>query len=585
VSARTSIFIPIAAVCLAYINSFGGVFQFDDYNVIVNNPVVHSFAAWVGDLRGGIRPILKLTYMLNFTSGAGAPGFHLVNLAIHLANTVMVYRLARALNERFFESRNGSVCPVGPAVPTIDTPNMSGAPVARHSSAASGEPGAHNPANIAALCAALLFGLHPVETEAVTYISGRSGSLAAFFYLASIAAYMGGAWPGGPTPGNVRTGAEKPGGDRPGAERPGGDRPGGGSSGGERASGDRSGGDISSDVSPVGEESMPSLGLRRFVLVYVASPLLFVFAVASKETAITLPAALLLIATLGSPRRGFKTALRSQAAHWSLSLAICLLLVIHPNHGRLLEYGFDLRGIGVNLLTEVNAVTYLISRLVVLNGLNIDPDLPIIGAWSAWLALKAIFLAAPIVAGIIMRRRRPWIIFGVLWFYLHLAATNSVVPRIDPANERQLYLASAGIFIAAGAQMAIFFDRISATASSTASGTASGEGAGMCAGLRLCARRAAIACAALLFVTLALSTISRNRCYLSEVALWEDARAKSPLKARVRNNLGYAYYLENRYAQARVEYLQALRLEPGFKIAGNNLAALSRADIKGERGF
>jgi len=166
-----------------------------------------------------------------------------------------------------------------------------------------------------------------------------------------------------------------------------------------------------------------------------------------------------------------------------------------------------------------------------------------------------------------MRRRRPWIILGALWFYLHLAATNSVVPRIDPANERQLYLASAGFFIAAGAQMTIFFDRVS--------------GAGAGAGLRPQGRRAITAGVTVFFVMLALFTISRNRCYKSEVALWEDTRAKSPLKTRVRNNLGYAYYLENRYAEARAEYLQALKIDPGFKIARKNLAELPRAGFYG----
>ena len=32
------------AVLLAYFNALGGSFQFDDHNVIVNNPAVHSLA-------------------------------------------------------------------------------------------------------------------------------------------------------------------------------------------------------------------------------------------------------------------------------------------------------------------------------------------------------------------------------------------------------------------------------------------------------------------------------------------------------------------------------------------------------------
>lgn len=49
------------ALALAYWNSFGGVFQFDDFNVIVGNPAIHSWQAWLADAPSGIRPLLKFT--------------------------------------------------------------------------------------------------------------------------------------------------------------------------------------------------------------------------------------------------------------------------------------------------------------------------------------------------------------------------------------------------------------------------------------------------------------------------------------------------------------------------------------------
>ena len=41
----------------AYGNSFNAAFQFDDYNVIVDNANVHSLAAWWRHVVG-IRPLL-----------------------------------------------------------------------------------------------------------------------------------------------------------------------------------------------------------------------------------------------------------------------------------------------------------------------------------------------------------------------------------------------------------------------------------------------------------------------------------------------------------------------------------------------
>jgi hypothetical protein len=146
-SESTAPAILVVAVLLSYFNALGGVFQFDDYNVIVNNPDVHSLAAW-RDSMPGIRALLKLSYALNWAMDARPFGFHLFNVLVHAINTVLVYRVLLALRK---ES-------VGP--------------------------------HLAALVGAMLFALHPVQTEAVSYVSGRSVSLMALFYLGAVLAWL-----------------------------------------------------------------------------------------------------------------------------------------------------------------------------------------------------------------------------------------------------------------------------------------------------------------------------------------------------------------------------------------------------------
>lgn len=151
--------IIVAVIAATYLNSLWGAYQFDDFNVIVTNPDVHSWQAWLDkSLRGGIRPLLNLSYMLNWVSGLGETGYHLANTLIHLATTLLVY----ALGARFVAecSRNG--CTI------------------RHR-------------ELVPLFTALLFAVHPIQTEAVAYISGRSAALTAVFYLAGILAYLQGA--------------------------------------------------------------------------------------------------------------------------------------------------------------------------------------------------------------------------------------------------------------------------------------------------------------------------------------------------------------------------------------------------------
>jgi hypothetical protein len=148
-----------AAVLAAYANALGAGFQFDDWNVIVDEPRVGGLAAWWAAMPG-IRPLLKLSYALNNAAGRGAAGFHAVNVAIHLANSWLVFvlfaRAARTAKGAAPQATNGA---------------------------------AHR---LAALAGALVFALHPAQTEAVTYVSGRSNALMALLALASILAWCGG---------------------------------------------------------------------------------------------------------------------------------------------------------------------------------------------------------------------------------------------------------------------------------------------------------------------------------------------------------------------------------------------------------
>ncbi len=421
----------------AYLPSFAGVFQFDDYNVIVNYQTVHSWQALLARAGDGVRPLLKASYTLNWTLGPGIFGFHLVNVGVHALNAVLLYWVGRELCGRFSgEAREES---------------FSGA----------------------ALAAALLFALHPAQTEAVTYISGRSSSLMASFYLGALLVYLrGGHWAG--------------------------------------------------------------------------STLLFILAAATRETAATLPAALLLCELCSRERPGWKVIMRRQAAHWSLLLAGAFVILLNAPYLDLVSFGFTRRSIGENLLTQIGGVSYLVSRLVFLHGYNIDPALPVLNEWDAALAVEAALLAGLLVLGLFNLRARPWIGFGVLWFFLQLAPTNSIVPRLDVANDRQLYLASWGLLLALSVQVAL---------------------------LRPPRRIAAIVAGALLAV-FAASSVLRQLDYASEIALWESSVRLAPWNARAHNNLGYAYQLAGRLDEARREYRAALYLHPGHGKARFNLMFL-----------
>lgn len=433
------------AVLLAWFNALTASFQFDDFNVIVNNPAVHSLEAWWNSMPG-IRPLLKLSYALNWTVSSGAFGFHLFNVLVHAANAVLVFLLLRALR-----------------------PGMADSPLP--------------------FVIAMLFALHPVQTEAVTYVCGRSVSLMALFYLGSLIAHV-----------------------------------------------------------HAGSAAFP----WRW---RIASACLFATALMVKETAVTLPLALLLIENVrGKP--SFTSALKRQALHLLvLAAAMAVAMLLSPTYRHLLEVSLAIRPFLANLLTQANAITYLVQQLLMPWNLNADPDLPVVMEASNAFVLQGLLIAAVILYGLSRLGRRPWGGFGLTWFFIHLLPTNSLLPRFDVANDRQLYLACIGIFIVLVIDGAWLLEKIGRP-------------------------RIARAATALLIIGLGIATAMRNQVYATPVDFWEDAAVKSPAKPRVHNNLGWAYQQAGRRAEARLSYLQALELDPDYWRARINLDVLDNADVK-----
>lgn len=419
----------LGAVFLAYFNAVTAAFQFDDYRVIVDNPAAHGLSAWWAAMPG-IRPLLKLSYALNWKLSSDPLGFHAVNLLLHLANVVLVWRLSSWF----------------PGVERDQT-------------------------GFARLVATLLFALHPIQTETVTYVTGRSMSLMALFGLAALLAWL----------------------------------------------------------------EAPNRGLPRLWRGLALA--LFTAALAVKEIALTLPLLLLLL----DPAMGARP-LRLTA----IFLALASLL-------GLLGYAYLLtetppRGLLANLASETNALFWLMGQLARPWALNIDPDLPEYAGFSGLPGLQLALLLALAALAWRQRRRFPPLAFGLAWTALLLAPMYTLIPRLDLANERHLYLAGLGLYWIAGV--------------------------GLAALISDAPRRLGIVLA--LVLASVLLTAARNQDYQDEVSLWRATVARSPYKDRAWNNLGYAYALAGRKEEARTAYLTALRLNPRHPRAGHNLRALEQ---------
>ncbi len=142
---------------LIYSNTFSVPFHFDDVPYIINNHRIKDLRNLL-DL-SGTRYMGFLSFALNYTYGKfNVFGYHLVNLIIHITNALLVYWLVRLL---------------------FDTPSMAGI-----------EPHPAGRSSGIALAVAILFVVHPIQTQAVTYIAQRFASLATLFYLLAVVCYL-----------------------------------------------------------------------------------------------------------------------------------------------------------------------------------------------------------------------------------------------------------------------------------------------------------------------------------------------------------------------------------------------------------
>lgn len=153
---------------LIYANSFQNSFQYDDFHVIVKNPSIKdpgNFSNFFFDPQMGsgliketssYRPLLMATFALNyFIGGLDVFSYHLLNFFLHTLCSFFVFFITLFFLRTTYGEKEFNLT--------------------RH--------------QFTALFASLIFAVHPVQTESVTYITGRSSLLMALFFLAAFWTY------------------------------------------------------------------------------------------------------------------------------------------------------------------------------------------------------------------------------------------------------------------------------------------------------------------------------------------------------------------------------------------------------------
>jgi hypothetical protein len=455
-SARLATVALIAGTIVAYVNSFGTAFQFDDRATILQDPRLAGLSEFAGQAGRMIRPVWKLSLLVDRQLyGQNPTGYHLLNLLLHCGSGLLLFAILRRAQAAAGLKGN-----------FVDPERIS-------------EP-------LLPFAMTLFFLLHPIQTETVTYISGRATGMAAFFSLLSLYLFL-------------------------------------------RAAD------------------------SRFTVYYASALLSFVFALLSKEIAVILPVLLLLWQTVFRPIPLRSRAIYVHAPFWAILGLGLITAGFHPRYSFLAHASLETRSVYTNLLTQINAICHALTLFFFPTRLNFDHDLPVFRSLTQWPIPVCLGLLVGMVAVALWNlRRRPLLAFGVLWFFICLLPTNSLIPRYDILSERNLYLPSIGIFVAAVSLLEAVISKLASRRSNLATALLKSTCVVLAAGLLI-------------------ATVGRNRVYANEVTFWSDAARKSPRKARPHNNLGYALYEAGDVDRALSEFRIALSLDPESTSASENL--------------
>lgn len=359
------LFIILTLVCVSYSNSLKSPLVLDDSSsfvevqkVYINDFSLESLQQLSTTRFGNARLLPLVSFALDHKIGnESVVQFHLTNLIIHLLATVALYVFLQSL---------------------VQTPKV------RQSTAFMAPP--HF-----CLFVTALWALHPVQTNAVTYIVQRMTSMTAMFYFSSVAFYV--------------------------------------------------------------HARLCRAGFYRYVL-YAGCLFSAMCAFQSKENSATLPAAVLLVEMIFiTPDLGRRIISFLKWRHLVLIFLLVIVLLplgIKPWHEIMSDYGMRHFSMTERFLTELRIVVFYLSLLALPlpSLMNLDHDFALSGSLLSppTTLLSGLAIVFLLVWAFRVRKTQALLAFGIFWFFLNLLIESTIIP-LELIFEHRLYLPSAGFFI------------------------------------------------------------------------------------------------------------------------------------------
>lgn len=348
---KNIILIVVILGVIIYANSFGNSFVWDDTSLIVKNDLIRNWR-YIPEIftshlyhskcahSNFYRPVLSLSFLFDYSIWKLNPfGYHLTNTLLHIFNAILIYFLISSI------SNNKKMASI----------------------------------------TSLLFVVHPIHTEAVTYISGRADPLATLFFLLSILLFIKHAH-------YVKIGK---------------------------------------------------------IYLYAGSVAAFILAVLAKETALILPLILILYDRCFAPKERnprFRKKTKLRYLPYLIGIVLYIywrILILGLTYESSMPYDLYSR-----LLTASKVIISYIGLLFLPFNLHMERFVPISSSFFELPVLFSIASLAIISIIIINSYKRSKIVFfSCLWFFIALLPVSNILPLNAIMAEHWLYLPSIGFFV------------------------------------------------------------------------------------------------------------------------------------------
>ena len=466
-------------VCLAYGNTLQHSFHFDDISSILEKPWIRGLDK-IPDFIFSYsqRPLVILSFNINYAiSGFKEWSYHVFNITFHLLVVFLVYRLGKLIVSHIPQKTSSVV----------------------------------NASNQIPLLAAAIFAIHPLNTQAVTYISSRSSIMATMFYLMAIILFSKGLY------------------------------------------------------------KTKEKEIKTNYAFVMSAVIFFGIGFLCKLIIISLPAILFAYHYYFISDQNIKIWVKQQ---WKLILGIGGLLVLVFLCKKIYGDGL-LRASIVDVTawdyfrTQIGVIPFEYFRKMIFPfNLTIDPGFQVVQHWRfptaiGGIIILGIFFIVWVKLSEVKKQSKKYGLeaFGLIWILITLSPTSSFIPLLDMAAEHRTYLPLVGFSIA----MASILIRLK----NFIQKSMEVDKLNMWNYKKML--RVPVVLILLTLASFLIGTRERNKVWKDEVSLWADAKQKAPLLIRPYNNLGEAYDKLGNYDLAITEFETALRLNPNYFFALSNL--------------